>query len=59
MQRRSLLRTGTVRLALLIAVSPALAACTIHTTKTNNPQTPEPTQGPFASASTETIPAIP
>lgn len=48
-----------MRLALAIAVSPALAACTIHTTKTNNPQPPEPTQGPFASASTETIPAIP
>ena len=59
MKSASLLRTRAVRLALVIAVSPALAACTIHTTKTNNPQTPEPTQGPFASPGTETIPAIP
>jgi hypothetical protein len=58
--RHSLLRSRAARLALLIAISPAVAACTIHTpNKDNNPQGPEPTQGPFASAGTETVPAIP
>ena len=44
-------------LALLVAASPLVGACTIHHS-TNGPS-PEPTQGPFGSAGTQTVPAIP
>lgn len=60
MNRPSLLRSRTARLALWIAISPAVAACTIHgPNHDNNPQGPEPGRGPFASVGTETVPAIP
>jgi hypothetical protein len=55
----SLLRTRTARLVLLIAVSPAVVACTIHSTNDNTPQNPQPLPGPLASAGTQTVPAIP
>jgi hypothetical protein len=59
-KRHSLLRSRTAHLALLIAVSPAVAACTIHTpNQDNGPPSPEPNQGPFASVGTETVPAVP
>ena len=60
MTGHSLLRSRIARLALLIAVSPVVAACTLHTPhQDNKPQSPEPTQGPFASVGTETVPAVP
>ena len=59
MKSLSPLRTRTARLALLIAVSPAVAACTIHGPNNNTPQNPQPLPGPLASAGTQTVPAIP
>jgi len=57
MASRSSRRRRLAALALLVAASPLVGACTIHHS-TNGPS-PEPTQGPFGSAGTQTVPAIP
>ena len=59
MNSPSPLRTRIARLALVVAISPAVAACTIHSPSNNAPQNPQPLPGPLASAGTETVPAIP
>jgi hypothetical protein len=55
--RRSTARTvGAV--ALLISAAPLVVACTIKSAG-HGPQGPEPTQGPFATVGTQTVPAAP
>ena len=57
MTRRRSTRRLFATLALLVVTTPLVGACTIHHS-TNGPS-PEPTQGPFASAGTQTVPALP
>jgi hypothetical protein len=45
--------------ALLVSASVLMVACTIKSPGTTSPQNPGPTQGPFASVGTETVPAVP
>ena len=52
------MRRTAATLALLVAGSPLVVACTFHTTHPD-PQGPEPSNGPFASVGTETVPAVP
>jgi hypothetical protein len=58
MTGRSSIRHRVAVLALLVAASPLVGACTIHRSS-NGPSQPEPSQGPFASVGTQTIPAAP
>ncbi|HEY3529876.1 MAG TPA: hypothetical protein VGK78_12070 [Nocardioides sp.] len=58
MTGRSSTRRRVAALAVLVSAFPVLVACTLKSAG-NSPQGPEPTQGPFASPGTETIPAIP
>ena len=58
MSGRSSVRRRIAVAVLLVSGTPCLFACTIvHVS--NNPSGPEPTQGPFASGGTETVPALP
>ena len=57
MTRRRSTRRLFATLALLVVTTPLVGACTIHHS-TNGPS-PEPTQGPVASAGTQTVPALP
>jgi hypothetical protein len=59
MTGRSSIRRRIAVVALLVSGAPALAACTLHPSSNGGPSQPEPTQGPFASVGTETIPAAP
>jgi hypothetical protein len=59
MTSRSSTRRRIVVLVMLVAGLPLVVACTVRTPGNNTPQGPEPTQGPFASAGTETVPAMP
>jgi hypothetical protein len=52
-------RRALVAAALLVSGSVLMVACTLKSPGTTSPQNPGPTQGPFASAGTETVPAIP
>jgi hypothetical protein len=52
-------RRSVAVLALLVSGSPLLIACTIHHPGDNGTKSPVPPEGPFASVSTETLPAAP
>jgi hypothetical protein len=52
------MRRTAAMLALLVAGTPLVVACTFHATHPD-PQGPEPSNGPFASVGTETVPAVP
>ena len=58
MTSRLTMRRTAAMLALLVAGTPLVVACTFHTTHPD-PQGPEPSNGPFASVGTETVPAVP
>jgi hypothetical protein len=58
MTGRSSTRRRVAAVALLVSVSPLVVACTIKSTG-NSHQGPEPTQGPFGSVGTQTVPAVP
>ena len=45
--------------ALVASGSVLVVACSIRSPGTDSPQNHGPTQGPFASVGTETVPAVP
>ena len=58
MTGRPTMRRTAATLAVLVAGSPLVVACTLHTTHPD-PQGPEPSNGPLGSVGTETVPAVP
>jgi hypothetical protein len=64
MARRSSTSTTSARravlaAALLVSAPVLVVACTLKSPSTTSPQNPGPTQGPFSSVGTETVPAVP